>query len=288
MITLGTIARRFVAAVAAAIAVGCVAHAGAQSPPLAQGEASTALIERGLRAYERALEDATADPRATDANLREARAAWIAARDAGADTAELHRAIGTVSLQLGDAGRAVLALRRAERLDPDDPRIRESLDAAQRRVGARVEPSFERRAAAALLFWRDLIERRTLLWIAAGLWGLGWVLLAGLPIAGRRAAKPLAVGSASLLALSILAGGSLAGAWWYESAGRDAVVVGSAAPAFRGPSAGVYDRAFQQPLPPGTEVRVIERRDGPGGGWWQVELRDGRRAWVRADAIETV
>jgi hypothetical protein len=41
---------------------------------------------------------------------------------------------------------------------------------------------------------------------------------------------------------------------------------------------------FSQPLPSGTEVNVIERRDR----WSRILLSDGRDAWVPGSAIELV
>lgn len=249
------------------------------------------LARRGLRAYEAAIELAEREPEEADRRLREARAAWRAVLGAGQGagqgtgqaTAELHRAIGTASLQLDEPGRAILAFRRAERLAPNDRRIRESLRAARDRVGVRVEPSLERRAASVLLFWRGWIDRVAMLWGAAALWGLGWLAFAVRGRLGTRDRAATAVGVIGL-AVSALAGGSLAVERWYELARGDAVIVDAPAPAFRGPSEAVYDRAFAEPLPAGMELRVIERR----GGWAQIELRDGRRGWVRLETFEPV
>jgi hypothetical protein len=41
---------------------------------------------------------------------------------------------------------------------------------------------------------------------------------------------------------------------------------------------------FPQPLPSGTEVRIIETRDQ----WARVRLFDGRDAWLPASAVERV
>ena len=41
---------------------------------------------------------------------------------------------------------------------------------------------------------------------------------------------------------------------------------------------------FREPLPAGTEVRVLERREG----WARVAFADGREAWLKQTAIEAV
>ena len=41
---------------------------------------------------------------------------------------------------------------------------------------------------------------------------------------------------------------------------------------------------YTQPLPPGTEVKVLARQDD----WVKVQLNDGRDAWLRATQIHTI
>ena len=41
---------------------------------------------------------------------------------------------------------------------------------------------------------------------------------------------------------------------------------------------------FQQPLPGGTEVQIVERRDD----WRQVRLADGRDIWLPASSLTEV
>jgi hypothetical protein len=45
--------------------------------------------------------------------------------------------------------------------------------------------------------------------------------------------------------------------------------------AYRGPGTG-YSRQFEQPLQPGVEFTLRERR----GGWWHVALLDGQAGWI--------
>jgi len=53
------------------------------------------------------------------------------------------------------------------------------------------------------------------------------------------------------------------------------VVIGVDVAVHKGPGAG-YNRQFEQPLQPGVEFTLKERR----GGWWNVELTDGKTGWV--------
>ena len=43
-------------------------------------------------------------------------------------------------------------------------------------------------------------------------------------------------------------------------------------------------RRFAEPLPAGSEVQILEDR----GGWLQIELYNGRNAWLTASALERI
>ena len=52
---------------------------------------------------------------------------------------------------------------------------------------------------------------------------------------------------------------------------------------YKGPGTG-YQRQFEEPLQPGVEFVLREQR----GGWWNVELADGKGGWIEAAAAERV
>ena len=45
-----------------------------------------------------------------------------------------------------------------------------------------------------------------------------------------------------------------------------------------------YQRQFEQPLQPGVECTVRERR----GTWWNIELVDGNTGWIQAGDAELI
>ena len=45
-----------------------------------------------------------------------------------------------------------------------------------------------------------------------------------------------------------------------------------------------YQRRFEQPLQPGVEFALKERR----GDWWNIELPDGNEGWIRKEAASLV
>ncbi len=250
-------------------------HASALSPG---GTEREALVERAEAAVARAEEaEGEAD---RDAYYDDAIAAYNGVLESGIENASIHRNIGTVHLLKGDTGRAIASLRRAERLAPRDGRVAESLDAARSMVRTEVTPGVRSRAIDAVFFWRGVVPRSVLAWVG----GVGWVLLwAGFTwrlMIGRRGVALALLG----IVLFVLGFGSLAGERALHEANPGAVIVQDGVTGFRGPSEGVYEPSFEEPIRAGVEATIIERRDG----WARLRLRSGAETWVRGSAIETI
>ncbi len=229
-----------------------------------------ALLEEAARL--RSNEPERAERLAADA------AALIAA-EVAPDNPAGQRALGNAWLLAGDLGRAVLAYRRAEAAAPHDPLVRASLGHARSRVGARVSDpaSLNWRSAAAA--WRSVVPRRVLFWAAAGAFGLAsWAI--ALRVAGLL--TPRITGPAAVLGVAGACGLGLLVAEPLVSRAGSAVVVAEAV-GRTGPHAEVYPAALDAPLPPGTEVRILESRDG----WVRCDL-GGLMAWLPAERVEPV
>ena len=199
----------------------------------------------------------------------------------GIDTAAVHRNLGIVELRLGNLGRAIASLKRAAARAPTDRAIRDSLDAARGRVRTAVEPSIEERAVAALLFWRDVVPRRSIFAAALACWSAAWLVLA-VRVAARRAVHPAVPGA--LFGIAVVAAGSLVAERWLVGNRPGAVVIVPEVEARRGPSADVFETAFDQPLREGTEGTVLERR----GGWLRIRLSSNAQCWIPESAAEEI
>lgn len=251
----------------------------------AQGEsAATVSVEALIARAESAVDQAekTDDPAARDALYDEAIAAYRGVLDSGIENAALHRNIGTVWALRGDTGRAVLSMRRAERLDPRDTRVSESLEAARAMVRSDVTPDARTKAGDAVFFWRGFVPRTWLLWTGALGWAALWVGLAA-RLLSRRQPKGLGLAAAGLIVFT-LAFGSLLGERLASHANPAAVVIADGVTGYRGPSEGVYEPTFEEPIRAGVEGRVIEQREG----WARLRLRSGAETWVRRSEIELV
>ncbi len=252
----------------------------ASAPALAQAPTPADLLARAESAYRRAVELTATDRTQARAAFAESAAAYAELIEAGVDNARIQRNLGNTLIASGDLGPAIAALKRAERLDPSDPRTADALAAARAQVRSTVEPGLRTRAESALLWWRGLIPRPALAWTGAGAWATLFLALAlG---AWKAATTRWLVAGTALLALVGL--GSLGAEWALIRSGAEAVVVQDNITARLGPSEAVYEPAFTAPVREGVEGRILEERDG----WSRVRLRSGQQAWLPNWSLERV
>ncbi|MCH9033589.1 MAG: hypothetical protein IID42_03695 [Planctomycetes bacterium] len=188
--------------------------------------------------------------------------------------------LGNCFLQMGEVGRAVLHYRRAETLIPRDPLLRDNLKEARSRCLTPIQ--IERRSALLhnVFFWHFDTSHHERSVAGLALYAAFWLLLTVRCFIRRR---PVAVGAlvAAMMALAIA--GSLAYDRWAERYGPAGVVTGMDVVVYKGPGPS-YQRQFEQPLQSGVEFKLQERR----GGWWSVELVDGKTGWIERSAAELV
>ncbi len=250
--------------------------------------ASPTPLGPALEMLDRAAQARPIDPD-TSATLGADAAALLAASDLQAKHANpaFQRALGNAHLLAGDLGRATLAFRRAHAADPSDPATAASLAYARSLIDA-APP--ETRAAA----WRrvalaasDRVPR------APVFFGAIATLFAACLLFARRAAAPTrrepgtwhTPTAVTLLTLSGAGAAFLAADTLTTD--RQAAVVINQAPARTGPDTDIYPPAFSEPLPPGTEVTIVETRDQ----WARIRLANASpdtQAWLPAASIETI
>jgi len=273
-----------------AFVLGVVATASAvqgtlapSSEPTSAPDEARLLVERSMDQFDQGIEIMPDDPEAARALFSQAATGLDRARRlADVENHRLLLNIGNAHLLAGDIGPAVLNLRRAERLRPANDRVASALADARARVGASVVPDARTRLLDAAFSWRSVVPRAVLMWIVVGgyllLWTLAIARLAGFDRIGVRAA--VGVGTIAAVSLLVLLGDQ---AMMVQS--DDAVVVAPRGViGLNGPSEGVYEPSFEDALPAGLEVRVLEIREG----WARVKLIDSRETWVPLDAIEPV
>jgi hypothetical protein len=248
---------------------------------LARAESPDARLASGLVLLDQAARARLSEPEHA-ARLGADAAVLIGASldEMGLDNPAGQRSLGTAWLLAGDPGRAVLAFRRAELGAPDDPLVRSSLAHARSVVGAEVgEGPRENGWRGVVMSWRHHVPRAWVFWGSVGvLVGCCWVIgLRVLGLAPSRVTGPaVALGVFGAAALGVLAAEPVL-------AGSDAAVVVSEVPGRTGPHAEVYPAALDGLVPAGTEVRVLESRDG-----WVRCAVGGLEAWLPGSAVERV
>ncbi len=197
-------------------------------------------------------------------------------------TPGIYHALGNAYMLAGDTGRGVLAYRRGEQIDPNDPALHESLGFARSRVPVQVELNTPGRLWSWVMVWRGRVPR-LLIWNSfIALFTLGWLALAARTLgAGSRG---LAVAGVWMLCVSLLPLTMLGLEWARYQGGDGAVVVQEGTTARTGPDDSIYEPVFTDPLAPGVEARVLETRND----WARLALGDGTECWVPRSSIELV
>ncbi|MBK8913508.1 MAG: hypothetical protein IPM64_02715 [Phycisphaerales bacterium] len=232
-----------------------------------------------------ATQPATSESGASDAGeSRAARAKQVArglqslAAEHGS-TAELEQLTATAHHLAGDMGRAVLHLRRAQRLAPGDSEIHRGLEFLRSQIEGAARPPDH---ASWIPAWLDLHGRTSLRvrgWIALGGGIVGFGAL-GIWLLKRRP---------GLLVTAVLGGTAWGGAGasllvqlQAERQTPAAVVVEPQL--VRSGRGETYEAMRAAPLPAGSEIVIRETR----AGWVRLSLMAGETGWIPEQAIERV
>lgn len=202
-------------------------------------------------------------------------------RSAGVRNGRLEYNLGNCLLQAGDVGRAILHYRRAQRLIPGDPMLEDNLGVARSRCLTSIKPAGRGAFLRSVFFWhyQTSVPGRT--WVALIFFFSVWAFLVLRNFV--RAAWVTVLATASV-ALTLLCAGSLGVTHWSDRNMPEGVVVEMDVVVSKGPGEG-YQRLFEQPLQPGVEFTLGNRTRT---GWWKIELPDGNRGWIPADAAELI
>jgi len=193
--------------------------------------------------------------------------------------------LGTVLAHEGKYGEAVLALRRALRLDPRHEDARANLEWVRGRLADTSEGADGGREILAR--WLALLPERgtlaaaiTLEWIGTALLLVG--LLGGRRRGGgRRRAPALRRAGITVLVLAVLLATPPLGLAWLRATDRSAVVLAERAEARSGPGP---DNPVLFTVHEGLEVELGRAR----GDWVYVRVPGGPAGWLPRDAVAPV
>jgi tetratricopeptide (TPR) repeat protein len=264
-------------------------------PARADITSNAKAFDAACATFRRAVELAPTDSKASASAALESAAAFRELADSGINNHKLQTNLGNSYLIGGDVGRAVLAYRRAESINPKDPRAQAGLAAARARVGVSIEPTAENRLQSALLSWRGHISRNTMLTILLSTYIAGWAIaivvqasslhLPLLPSLHTRASRARCRIAGVVLGLAALTSGALLALDDYTlKHSGDAVITAQSTIGRTGPGDSLYEPSFKDALRPGIECRILE----PRGTWTNIKLADGRETWVPSSSLERV
>lgn len=235
------------------------------------------LLARAIEAYTRALDTEVRDRRLEE--FRRAERLFARVIESGVASPDLYTNLGNAALQAEHPGTAVLAYRRALRLDPDHPRALQNLEQARALLPAWVPRPESGGALDTFFFWHRTLSRGERSIGAA----LSFALAAGLAAAAIRSRQAALRNLAVVPAAAWLA---LLASLLFDPGARlrnEAVVVGDEVVGRVADSA-LAPSPFPAPLPGGVEVLVLEERPP----WARVRLADGRDTWVAASALARI
>lgn len=258
------------------IVVAVCSFTACAAPAVAQSLVGdpNAEFESALQEFDQA-QQIQAQNRARAAGLfRSAARRLEALVESGIVNGKLEYNLGNCYLQAGDVGLAILHYRRAERLIPGDPLLVNNLKEARSRCVTAIAPHGRSMLLRGLFYPHYALALSTRARIGMVAFALCWVMLAVRNFLRRRWLSGLAL-ACLLVAASF--GASVGVSLWSDRNEPAGVLLTMDVVAYKGPGAG-YQRQFEQPLQPGTEFTLRGRR----GGWWNIELPDGKSGWVEA------
>ncbi len=262
---------------AGALIVALVVFARGESSPSVD---RAALVRDALAAYDHGVSLARSQPEASAQSFEHAIRAFQALRESGLRSAALEFNLGNAHYRAGDLGRAVLSYLRAQRIRPADSDLAANLEYVRRQVRPQIAAPTTTMLLDRLADWSARASVESRFWFSAVCATCGWGVLVVLALA-RRSAAGLRATCAAVIAVGLVAATS-AGWELRRDALTPVAVVVAGDQTLRTGRGAAYEAVLTEPLGPGVELRVLERR----GGWSHVRLASGGVGWLPDEAIE--
>jgi len=262
------------------IAVLMLIAPASATTPTAEHDRLRAEFDGAMSAYDAAIAVRETHPDQARLMFRAAAQRLSSIAAAGIDNGRLEYNLGNCYLQAGDLGRAILHYRRAKRLIPRDFLLIDNLREARSRRITNIEQTRRSAVLRSVFFWHYDTTRGSRLVTALIVYVAFWVLLAARVLARRRW---LTVSACTCVVLCAIIAASVGMGVWQDRTAPGGVVTAMDVVVSKGPGPG-YQRQFEQPLQPGVEFTLRERRSD----WWRIELPDGKTGWIEAAAADLI
>ena len=217
-----------------------------------------------------------------EGKYKEAIAEYERIIDSGLENGHVYYNLGNAYFKNKQLGRAILSFERARRLLPRDEDIRANLEHAMLLRADKIETPKPGWIAQLIIRFHNLfslIEVTVIAWVL-------YIALCTLVVVfvlsrGRRIRSTLFHIGAVVLALLILAGGSLFFKIRAAESTEIAVVMAPKVDARSGPG-DEYTKMFT--LHEGTEVKIRQSREG----WHLISIPGGTGGWIEGEAVERI
>ncbi len=230
-------------------------------------------LSEAIGAFDRGSASLKSAPDEALSAFQEARDKFQGVVAAGIENGQLYYNLGNTHVRLGEIGKAIADYRRAQRLIPNDERLKANLQFARSLRRDQIDASGKRAFLQTVFFWHYSLPLRTRATAAMAGYAVFW-LLVGVWLLWR----PERVGHAGLVCgvLWLALATSVAIGLPAQSRPTGGVLVANDVVVRMGNGPG-YDPQFKEPLHEGVEFEIVEQR----GGWLRIELADGNQGWVR-------
>jgi tetratricopeptide (TPR) repeat protein len=254
-----------------------VAYCGAALSDTEKAE----LYSQGTEYFQQAIEISESDPAAAASLYAKALLRFERlAEEGNIKNGKLYYNIGNIHFLLDDIGRAILNYRRAEQYSPNDPNLAKNLAYARSMRRDKVDIQDQEKILQTLFFFHYDLGLQTRVVLFAIFYITFW-FFAGIKIFSRRPFTSWGLGVTLLF--TVLFGTSLLVESRQSTMKTGGVILAEEVIGYQG-DADSYQPSFEDPLHAGTEFKLLEDR----GGWWQIELPDGRSTWISAKSGELV
>ena len=268
---------------------GSAAEAGDAAPtaPPMTAETRQAVLRQALVDFDAAVAAKDRGGAEAQRRYRQALAGFQSLADSGVRSGGLYYNLGNTQLRLGDVGKAVVYYRRALRLAPADERIAQNLDAARKLCRVQIRTPAASEFMQTLLFWHFGTSLAGRVKVALIAYVLFWALLL-VRLFAFRGSPGLTWTIRTVAVVVLVVGASVAWDIAVEQHRLEGVIVADDVVLRKG-NGEYYEPMLEQNLSGGVEFRLLEtRQDVQGASWYQVELLDGKKGWLRADQAEVI
>lgn len=256
---------------------------GSTSLPIGRADvvsSSTPSFEQAMADFDRAQQILSKDVDKARKLFRSAATRLAAIAAGGVENGYLEYDMGNCYLQAGDIGRAILHFKRAKRLIPNDDLLSSNLSLARSRCVTQIRRMTRSEVLKTIFFLHYQLALRQRVMFGLTAFIAIWFFLLARNFA-RRKWTVIGASASALIAAGFAV--SVAASLWADRNEPQGVVLESDVTVYKGPATS-YQRLFEQPLQPGVEFTLRERR----GDWWRVELADGNAGWIPRRVAELV